>query len=242
MLLWGKSMTLLDKQQSERKRILEEYQRRDEEVKNDLYAPWQPDACITLGQRKRMAAKMLHELGVFPEADDPCLEVGCGYMGWMSDLLFWGVKESSIYGIELDGKMVDDAKDRLPAANLMQGDATEMPFEDNKFKLIISSTVFTSILDNEVRKKLADEIYRVLAPGGALLCYDFAFNNPKNPNVRKISRKELKELFPDLNGNIRSLTLAPPIARVVAPRSIVLAYILQEIPFLQTHLMAVLKK
>ena len=87
------------------------------------------------------------------------------------------------------------------------------------FRLVIASLLFTSILDPTVRRLVADEITRVLAPGGAMLCYDFAFNNPRNPNVRKLSKKELMSLFPSLKGAIKAVELAPPLARLVAPRT-----------------------
>ena len=117
-----------------------------------------------------------------------------------------------------------------------------MPWQDGFFRLIIVSTVFTSILDDGVRRLLAREIVRVLAPGGALLWYDFAYNNPKNPNVRGIKPKEVRELFPELHGPMKRVTLAPPIARAVAPRSFLLATLLEAIPFLRTHVLAVLVK
>jgi len=82
----------------------------------------------------------------------------------------------------------------------------------------------------------------VLAPGGALLWYDFAFNNPKNPHVRGISRSEVRKLFPQLVGKIKSVTLAPPLARLIVPRSWTLATFLEAVPFLRTHLLAVLIK
>ena len=89
---------------------------------------------------------------------------------------------------------------------------------------------------------IANEIVRVLAPGGALLWYDFAFDNPQNPHVRGISRSEITRRFPQLAGKIKSVTLAPPLARLIVPRSWTLATFLETIPFLRTHLLAVLIK
>jgi hypothetical protein len=98
------------------------------------------------------------------------------------------------------------------------------------------------VLDKGVRRLIANQICRVLAPGGVLLWYDFAINNPRNVNVRKITRKEVAALFPELRGQIKSVTLAPPLTRLVAPRSRALANVLEAIPFLRTHLLAVLMK
>ena len=41
--------------------------------------------------------------------------------------------------------------------------------------------------------------------------YDFRFDNPQNRQVRGIGRRELRALFPQLRGRIRSVTLAPPL-------------------------------
>ena len=91
-------------------------------------------------------------------------------------------------------------------------------------------------------RRMAEEIERVLAPGGVLLWYDFAFNNPRNPHVRKVTAGELRTLFPNLQGRIASVTLAPPIARAVAGVSWRLAMALSRVPWLQTHFLAVLRK
>lgn len=227
---------------AERERIQLEYQRREREVSSDLYAPWQPSAQFMLEGRNRAAAMILHRLGVFPKPGDQCLEVGFGAMGWLSELIGWGVRESDLHGVELDPSRARRACEILPAADLRTGDAVKLPWNDDTFRLVITSTLFTSILDEKVRRLVADEIQRVLAPGGALLWYDFAYNNPGNPNVRGISRAELKRLFPALRGKIRRVTLAPPLTRLIAPRWWTLATFLEAIPLLRTHLIAVLIK
>ena len=57
-----------------------------------------------------------------------------------------------------------------------------------------------------------------------------------------MSRKELQGLFPELSGIVRRVTLAAPLVRLVAPRSWWLAELLEAVPWLRTHLVAVLKK
>jgi hypothetical protein len=56
----------------------------------------------------------------------------------------------------------------------------------------------------------------LVKPGGGIFCYDFAFNNPSNPDVLKVTRAEVKALFPEARADIERLTLAPPIARQLA--------------------------
>ena len=230
----------LDFLTTERLRLKEEYQRRAREVSQVHYAPWHPAEILVRSSIKRKAALMLHDAGVFPCTRDHCLEIGFGTLGWLGDLITWGVRETDLYGIELDESRVRQAKELLPTAKLFVGDAARLPWRDHSFRLVIASTVFTSILDHRVRTLVAEEITRVLSPTGALLWYDFEVNNPSNEHVRKVDRKELKQLFPQLSGEIKSVTLAPPLARFVAPKSWALANLLEAIPLLRTHLLAVL--
>jgi ubiquinone/menaquinone biosynthesis C-methylase UbiE len=207
-----------------------------------LYAPWLPESLLVKAGRSRAAAIMLHRAGVFPQAGDACLEVGFGWLGWLGTLLTWGVRERDLHGIDFDPVQVNRGKEVLSLADLRVGDASNLPWESNQFRLVVASTLFTSLLDPNVRHQTANEITRVLADGGALLWYDFAVNNPRNPAVRRVSRQELRELFPRLTGEIRSVTLAPPLARLIAPRSWALATLMEAIPLLRTHLLAVLIK
>jgi len=225
----------------ERQRVLEVYARRDAAT-GDLYAPWRADEFFMRTGRRRVAVRLLSEAGVFPRAGDPCLEVGFGSLGWLGELISWGVREPDLHGIDLDPRRVRRGREILPGADLQLGDASRMPWADGTFRLVIASTVFTSILDPSVRGGVAREIVRVLAPGGAFLFYDFAVNNPKNPDVRGIRRKELERLFPDLSGRVRRVTLAPPLARLIAPRSWLAATLLEALPPLRTHLLAVMVK
>lgn len=226
----------------EKNRIETEYFRREREVEADLYAPWQPAENFILSERKYRAAVLIHKAGKFPVAGDRCLEIGFGKLGWLADLISWGLQETDLHGIELDEKRARQAQNALPNADLRIGDATTLPWESNFFKIVITSTVFSSILDLDVRKLIAEEITRVLTPGGVLMWYDLAIDNPRNANVKGIDKNGLRGLFPGLTAQIQSITLAPPIVRFVAPRSQTLATLLSSIPMLRTHLLALLVK
>ena len=215
------------------------------EADSDAYAPWNPASILATSQRKRLAAWMLHDAGVFPKHGDQCLEIGAGIRGWLGELLDWGLREEDLHAIDLDGARIAAGRLALPAVDFRVGDAGALPWPDGTFGMVIASTVFTSILDPRVRQLVAAEATRVLRRGGCLVWYDFAVDNPRNRDVRKVSRRELAALFPDLNGRIRSCTLAPPLARLVASSrawSWPLATLLEAVPFLRTHLIAVLIK
>ena len=206
------------------------------------WAPWRPEEIFMRTQRRRVAARLLVRAGAFPKAGQRCLEVGHATLGWLGELLGWGLRETDLHGIELDAERARVAQQAFPSADLRVGDATALPWEGASFQLVIVSTVFSSILNPLVRNYLAREVERVIAPGGALLFYDFAVTNPANDQVRGISRGEILRLFPGLRGEVRTVTLAPPLARAIAPWSWTLATCLEAAPFLRTHLLGVLKK
>jgi ubiquinone/menaquinone biosynthesis C-methylase UbiE len=227
----------------EQQRVLAEYERREREIDQDRYAPWRASVLLRRATRARDASRLLRAAGVFPRAGWRCLEVGFGKRGgWLADLLVWGVSRKDLCGIDLDIRSVAEVSRKLGASNLAVGDGAFMPWPDGAFQLVIASTVFSSILDDHVRQTVSGEISRVLASGGALLWYDFRVSNPRNANVRGVRRRELLDLFPGLKGEMRSVTLAPPLADLVAPRSWMLATLLETIPPLRTHWIAVLRK
>ena len=227
---------------NERLRMLAEYRRRELQIDAVRYAPWQPAVALERASRLRTAAGLLREAQAFPEPDDACLEVGYGTSGWLADLLNWGVRASALHGIELNELRAARARAWLPAADLRVGDATAVPWPDGTFKLVVISNVVSSILDPEVRGQVCQEVARVSQAGGAILWYDIRINNPGNPGVRSVSRAELARLFPSCTPRWRTVTLVPEAARLIAPRSWLLAQALETIPFLRTHLIAVLAK
>jgi SAM-dependent methyltransferase len=76
--------------------------------------------------------------------------------------------------------------------------------------------VFSSILDPGLRRALADQMWRALRPGGWVLVFDFRYDNPRNRNVRKVTRAELAAWWPGERSRYRTLLLAPPIHRLLA--------------------------
>jgi len=223
-----------------RERNLDEYRRRERETDPSLYAPWNTAEVFFREHQRWIAVGMLHRAGVFPGPEDQCLEVGYGRVGWLADLIGWGVPCGSIHGIELDERRAAVAQRLLPGADLRVGDATALPWDSDSFHLVIVSTVFSSILEASVRRRLAEEITRVLAPGGAVLCYDFRINNPRNRAVLRLTRADLTAMFTGLNHQHKTVTLAPPIARLVAPLSWSLATFLEIFPPLRTHMLTLM--
>lgn len=77
-------------------------------------------------------------------------------------------------------------KNRRITAEIVQGDAEDLPFEDNSFDVIISQHMTWTVPNPQ---KVMDEWFRILKPGGKLIYADGDwFNDPKKTFVRlKIS-------------------------------------------------------
>src|SRR5262249_32502074 len=94
------------------------------------------------------------------------------------------------------------------------------------------STVFTSVLDASMKHQMASEMLRVVKDDGLILWYDYHVNNPWNPDVRGVKRREIHQLFGGCRITLRRTTLAPPLARLLAPLFFVGFLFLAQIPLL----------
>jgi SAM-dependent methyltransferase len=168
--------------------------------------------------------------------DATVLEVGCGTGHWLRSLVQWGAAPERIVGLDLLPDRIAVARRTCAApTRLVTGSAAALPFPDRSFDIVLQSTVFTSMLDADVRRAAAAEMLRVLRADGIVLWYDFFVDNPRNPNVRGVGKDELRRLFPGCRIDVRRVTLAPPLARAVAPRSWLAASLLSAVPALCTH-------
>jgi len=143
------------------------------------------------------------------------LDVGCGTGGFLRQLIDWGATPSNLVGTELQQDRLDLAAPRTASGVRWHcGSLTALP--GASADLIAANTVFSSVLDQEVRQQLAADMWRVLRPGGWSLVFDFRYNNPKNPHVRRVTRSELDGFWPGERQQYRTLLLAPPISRALA--------------------------
>jgi hypothetical protein len=89
---------------------------------------------------------------------------------------------------------------------------------------------------------VAGEMIRVLKEDGIIIWYDYYTNNPWNPDVRGVKKREIHQLFPGCRVDLQKITLAPPLARALAPRSWLACSLLEKIPWLRTHYLGVIRK
>jgi ubiquinone/menaquinone biosynthesis C-methylase UbiE len=223
-------------------RIRREFERRDRIARDER----DPVARFFDERKVAMAGLLLRQAGLLPGLRT-ALDVGCGRGMWLRQLEAWGVPRAGLAGIDLSAERIDAALLALAdqgvgGADLRVGDASRLPWPARSFELVIQSTVFTSILDPSMRRAVAAEMLRVVTDAGAILWYDFRVNNPRNPHVRGIGPREIRELFPGCRIELRRATLAPPLARLVVPLSAALARALEAAKVLNTHDMALIRK
>ena len=223
-------------------RLRLEYQRRAREIPADAYSLARPDVAFAYTQRVRRSVQALAQEGRYPPSGLRICEVGCGTGQWLVDFVNWGAAPNNLYGVDLDPERLQVAKERVPGADLRVANATHLPWGQDFFDIVLQSTVFTSILDQQMKQAVAAEMLRVLKPGGLILWYDFRYDNPRNPNVRGVRSGEIRSLFPNCPIRLTRVTLAPPIARLVVPISWILALLLEKLSFLRTHYLGVVRK
>lgn len=223
-------------------RIKRAYKKRDLEGKKRLYSLFNPASLYMSQQRERETLKTLSRYGIDDLSDKVILDIGCGTGGVLRDFLKYGARPENCHGIDLLPDRIEVAKSLSPNIDFICGNAEGLPYEDESFDIIICFTVFTSIFDKGMKQNLSREMLRVLKRGGIILYYDYHVDNPKNPDVRGVKKGEIRGLFPHCAINLKRITFAPPLARIIAPRSVIMCQVLEKMPLLCTHYLGVIRK
>ncbi len=231
-----------DKERRELRRLREAYEHRTHAIPSDRYSRTNPGHLFALHEREVTMAAMLRAEGLRSLAGLRILDVGCGRGATLRQYLEYEADASRLWGIDLFPPFVEQARSASPGLQIICGSASELPFHDCSFDFVSQFMLFTSVLDSEVKQRTAGEIGRVLVPGGRLLWYDFAFNNPANPDVRGIGLTEVRRLFPRFSMTHRRITLAPPLGRAIGRVGPTFYSLVSQLRPLCTHYLCLLKK
>lgn len=97
---------------------------------------------------------------------DHVLDVGCGTGVLTRELAQHIGDTGSATGLDLSESMLGVARERCPDAVFKQGSATDLPFDDSSFDVVVSSFMLMFVPDPG---KALSEMRRVLKPGGRLV-------------------------------------------------------------------------
>jgi SAM-dependent methyltransferase len=93
------------------------------------------------------------------------LEIGPG-PGLTTEVLAGAAPE--LIAIEIDPTLARAARHRVPAARVVQADATRMPFANGTFSAVVCLTMLHHLPHPDLQDRLFAEAHRVLVPGGVL--------------------------------------------------------------------------
>ncbi len=228
---------------SEPDAVVERYARRRVAGLDDRYAAWRPEVWQTLHERQRVLLDLMRRHGATDLAALRLTEVGCGSGGNLLELLRLGFRPEHLIGLELLPERQAQARQMLPAATEVRlGDAVQADIAAGSQDLVLQSTVFSSLLDPAFQETLAAAMWAWLKPGGAIVWYDMAFDNPHNPDVRGLPAARIRALFAHGRADIRRVTLAPPLARRICRWHPGFYTLLNRVPQLRTHRLAWIEK
>jgi SAM-dependent methyltransferase len=235
-------MSLPPDHPGEQERIKAVYRAWFAQARLAAYAWHRPEILAQDGARRRVAAALLAQTVGTELGRLRVLDVGCGTGGFLRQLIDWGADPHRLAGTEYQEQRL--ALARMRSAPGIHWHLGELDFaEAGSFDLVVANTVFSSILADDARAALAQAMWRCLAPGGWCMLFDFRYDNPANPNVRRVGRAELRRLWPAAESRYRSLLLAPPIARRLAGAPPIVAELLATLlPPLRSHFMYMARK
>ena len=225
---------------AEEARIKKAYQR----TKPANYYSWfEAGNLFIVQEREKRLLQLLKQRGYDSLAGQRILEIGCGSGHWLREFIKWGASPDETIGVDLRPEVLAGAA-RLcpPGVTLQCMNGSKLNFPDDSFDIVLQSLVFTSVLDGNMKSRMAHELRRVVKKAGIILWYDFHVNNPWNPNVRGVRKAEIRRLFPDCRIALERVSLALPLAKLLARRSWLACYLFDRVRLLNTHYLGVIQK
>jgi ubiquinone/menaquinone biosynthesis C-methylase UbiE len=226
----------------ELERIRSVYRKRGSARLPERYCRIQPDHLFRSHEKEAAMAALFRAAGLHSLRGLQILDVGCGRGETLRQLLEYGADPERLYGIDLMGEYVRESQRLGPHLKLVCGSAADLPFPDYSFQMVCQSMLFTSVLNGAAKRQIAGEIRRVLAPGGKFLWYDFAYDNPWNPDVRGVKRREIASLFPGFRMRLRRITVAPPLARKLGWLGPAVYHVVAQVRLVCTHYLCLMEK
>ena len=172
------------------------------------------------------------------------LDVGCGGGGSLFNFIRLGFKPNNMYGVDILPERIEKAKNNFPDINWQCQDAQNLHFENSTFDIVLESTMFVQIIDDNLALNIAKEMIRVTKPGRFIFLIDWRTPNPFDKNYKALTKKRISLMF---NGQkfVKQFSgsLLPPIGRLLSKRLPAFYFVIQKIfPFLVGQKLTILQK
>ena len=124
---------------------------------------------LRTGTHDLAALRLERSLDAISTAHGKLLEIGCGAGRYTRSFLHYR-PDLDIYGCDISHVALEEAQaaDRTGKIHYQLADALDLPYEDNAFDIVVLFDVFEHVTDVG---KAADEVARVLKPGGVFHCF-----------------------------------------------------------------------
>lgn len=131
------------------------------------------------------------------------LEVGCRDGSWLKSLLDWGALPEKLVGIDLKLKGIDQVKNLSNSGiQFVESFPDKLPFEDEKFDVVLMFGFLMHILDDSLRKNIGQELLRVLSNDGIIVT--------ANLSKEKAAKLDHSLLFTSLGLDFEDITTIFP--------------------------------
>ena len=126
---------------------------------------------ISFGMHYLIKFLAIKELQIEPRT--MVLDLCCG-TGDFTKIISKFYPKARVIGFDISEKMIKLAKNKNPLGVFMQGDCSNLPFENGEFDYV---TMGFGLRNIENRDKTISEIYKVLKKGGKFMQLDFGEHN-----------------------------------------------------------------
>lgn len=150
---------------------------------------------ISLGTHRSWRAKTMASIDI--PKNGQILDVAAGTGDWTIALAKELGEKGHVTGFDLSPEMLAVAREKVREAGvsfwvtLTQGNAMELPYEDDTFDLVTIGFGLRNLPDTE---KGMQELYRVLKPGGQLVVLETS--QPDNPVIKPFWKMYFKGVMP----------------------------------------------
>lgn len=128
---------------------------------------------MSFGTHHYVKYKSIKCLNIKPH--DNVVDLCCG-TGDLARIIKRIQPDACVTGIDFSEEMLKKAKNKKSIGKIsyMQGDVTNLPYEDNSFDIVTMGFGLRNIANAE---KAVEEVYRILKPNGSFLHLDFGRKN-----------------------------------------------------------------